>query len=85
MSIQTGTIIEILYLCDKVYIKFDSVTSEGKSHEGHFTLKGKRIKRQSNATDTLVAWDVDNNCWQDIRVSSIQTFVGVPNEDKGYA
>ena len=85
MSIQTGTIIEILYLCERVYIKFDSVTSEGKSHEGHFTLKGKRIKRQSNASDTLVAWDVDNNCWQDIRVSTIQNFVGIPSEGKGYA
>lgn len=84
MSIQTATILKILYLCERVRIRFDSATSEGKSHEGEYTLKDKHIKRQSNDTDTLVAWDVNNNCWQDIRVSTIQSFVGLPNKDTGY-
>ena len=39
MSIQTATILKILYLCERVNIKFDSATSEGKSHEGQYTLK----------------------------------------------
>ena len=80
MSIQTATILNTLYSCSKVYMSFDSLTSDGKIHEGNYTLKRKHIKRQSNDTDTLVAWDVDNECWQDIRVSTINYWIGLPDE-----
>jgi len=80
MSIQTATILNTLYSCSKVYMSFDSLTSEGKIHEGHYTLKKKLIERQSNESDTLVVWDVDNDCWQDIRVSTINYWIGLPDE-----
>ena len=82
MSIHTGTILNTLYSCSKVFISFESLTSDGKIHEGHYTLKGKRIKRQSNDTDTLVAWNVDKDSWEDIRVSTITYFIGIPDESK---
>jgi len=80
MSIQTATILSALYSCKRVFMRFGSVTSEGKMHEGHYTLKKQLIERQSNSSDTLVVWDVDNNCWQDIRVSSINWWAGIPDE-----
>ena len=61
-------------------MSYKSLTSDGKIHEGNYTLKGKRIKRRSNDTDTLVAWNIDNECWQDIRVSTITYFIGVPDD-----
>ncbi len=80
MSIQTAVILNALYSSNKVHMSFNSVTSEGKVHEGNYTLKKKLIERQSNESDTLVVWDVDNNCWQDIRVSTITTWIGLPDE-----
>ena len=43
-------------------------------------IKRKHIKRQTKDNDTLVAWDVDNECWQDIRVSTINYWIGLPDE-----
>ena len=80
MSNQTATILQTLYTCSKVYMSFKSLTSDGKIHEGNYTLKEKRIKRQSNDSDTLVAWDIDNKCWQDIRVSTIEYWIGLPDD-----
>ena len=40
--------------------------------------RGKDIKQSKN-TETIVAWDIENEKWQDIRVSTITMFIGIPD------
>lgn len=77
MSIQTSTVVKILEICSCVRIKFNSLTSE-KEHEGLFTLKDKHM-RISPDSETIVCWDIENQQWQDIRTSSITSFLGIPD------
>jgi len=79
MSIQTGIILKTLEQSSRVEIVFESLTSN-KTHKGIYTLKNKgMVKNQSNNSDTIVAWDVENKQWQDIRVSTITQFMGIPD------
>jgi len=81
MSVQAGVILKILSISSKVQVEFQSLTSN-KVHKGVYTLKNKgRVKNQSINSDTIVAWDVENEKWQDIRVSTITHFMGVPDGD----
>tara|TARA_S200000501_G_scaffold165805_1_gene156234 strand:+ start:252 stop:497 length:246 start_codon:yes stop_codon:yes gene_type:complete len=79
MSIQTGIILKTLSQSSRVEIVFESLTSN-KTHKGTYTLRNKgMVKNQSNDSDTIVAWDVENKKWQDIRVSTITQFMGIPD------
>ena len=78
MSIQAETVLNSLKVCSDVKIVFKSLTSN-KTHTGHFTLKNRNIG-QSKDSETIVAWDVENQKWQDIRVSTITQFIGIPDE-----
>ena len=78
MSIQTGIILKTLAQSSRVEIVFESLTSS-KTHKGVYTLKNRNVGRQSNDSDTIVAWDVENKQWQDIRVSTITQFIGIPD------
>ena len=79
MSIQTGIILKTLAQSSRVEIVFESLTSN-KTHKGIYTLRNKgMVKNQSNDSDTIVAWDVENKKWQDIRVSTITQFMGIPD------
>ena len=77
MSIQAETVLNTLKVCSDVKIVFKSVTSN-KTHTGHFTLKNINLG-QSKHSDTIVAWDMENEKWQDIRVSTITQFIGIPD------
>ena len=80
MSIQTGIILKTLAQSSRVEIVFESLTSN-KTHKGIYTLRNKgMVKNQSNDSDTIVAWDVENKQWQDIRVSTITQFIGIPDQ-----
>ena len=79
MSIQVGIILRTLSESSHVEIMFESLTSN-KTHRGIYTLKNRNVGRQSNDSDTIVAWDVENKKWQDIRVSTITQFMGIPDE-----
>ena len=78
MSIQTGIILKTLAQSSRVEIVFESLTSN-KTHKGVYTLKYSNVGRQSNDSDTIVAWDIENKKWQDIRVSTITQFIGIPD------
>ena len=78
MSIQTGIILKTLAQSSRVEIVFESLTSN-KTHRGVYTLKNRNVGRQSNDSDTIVAWDIENKKWQDIRVSTITQFIGIPD------
>ena len=78
MSIQTGIILKTLAQSSRVEIVFESLTSS-KTHKGVYTLKNRNVGRQSNDSDTIVAWDIENKKWQDIRVSTITQFIGIPD------
>ena len=78
MTIQAGVILKILSISKRVHIEFESLTSN-KTHKGIYTLKNRNVGRQSNDSDTIVAWDVENKKWQDIRVSTITQFMGIPD------
>ena len=78
MSIQAETVLNSLKVCSDVKIVFKSLTSN-KTHIGHYTLKNRNVGRQSNDSDTIVAWDIENKKWQDIRVSTITQFIGIPD------
>ena len=79
MSLQTGIILKTLSESSRVEIVFESLTSN-KTHKGIYTLRNKgMVKNQSNDSDTIVAWDVENKQWQDIRVSTITQFMGIPD------
>ena len=79
MSIQVGVILRTLSESSRVEIMFESLTSN-KTHKGVYTLRNKgMVKNQSNDSDTIVAWDVENKQWQDIRVSTITQFIGIPD------
>jgi len=78
MSIQTGIILKTLAQSSRVEIVFESLTSN-KTHKGVYTLRHRNVGRQSNDSDTIVAWDVENKQWQDIRVSTITQFIGIPD------
>ena len=79
MSIQVGIILRTLSESSHVEIMFESLTSN-KTHKGIYTLRNKgMVKNQSNDSDTIVAWDVENKQWQDIRVSTITQFMGIPD------
>ena len=78
MSIQTGIILKTLAQSSRVEIVFESLTSN-KTHKGVYTLKNRNVGRQSNDSDTIVAWDIENKKWQDIRVSTITQFIGIPD------
>ena len=78
MSIQTGIILKTLAQSSRVEIVFESLTSN-KTHKGVYTLKNRNVSRQSNDSDTIVAWDIENKKWQDIRVSTITQFIGIPD------
>ena len=81
MSIQAGVILKTLSISNRVHIEFESLSSN-KVHKGIYTLKNKgMVKNQSINSDTIVAWDVENKQWQDIRVSTITHFRGVPDGD----
>ena len=79
MSIQVGIILRTLSESSHVEIMFESLTSN-KTHRCIYTLKNRNVGRQSNDSDTIVAWDVENKKWQDIRVSTITQFMGIPDE-----
>ena len=68
----------ILKVCSDVKIVFKSLTSN-KTHIGHYTLKNRNVG-QSKKSETIVAWDIENEKWQDIRVSTITMFMGIPDE-----
>ena len=78
MSIQTGIILKTLQQSSRVEIVFESLTSN-KTHKGVYNLRHRNVGRQSNDSDTIVAWDVENKQWQDIRVSTITQFIGIPD------
>ena len=78
MSIQTGIILKTLAQSSRVEIVFESLTSN-KTHKGVYTLKNRNVGRQSNDSDTIVAWDIENKKWEDIRVSTITQFIGIPD------
>ena len=78
MSIQVGVILRTLSESSRVEIMFESLTSN-KTHKGIYTLRNMNVGRQSNNSDTIVAWEVENKQWQDIRVSTITRFMGVPD------
>ena len=78
MSIQTGIILKTLAQSSRVEIVFESLTSN-KTHKGVYTLKNRNVGRQSNDSDTIVAWDIENKKWQDIRVNTITQFIGIPD------
>ena len=78
MSIQAETVLNSLKVCSDVKIVFKSVTSN-KTHTGHFTLKNINLGQSKNS-ETIVAWDIENEKWQDIRVSTITQFIGIPDE-----
>ena len=78
MSIQVGVILRTLSESSRVEIIFESLTSS-KTHKGVYTLKNRNVGRQSNDSDTIVAWDIENKKWQDIRVSTITQFIGIPD------
>ena len=59
MSIQTGIILKTLAQSSRVEIVFESLTSN-KTHKGVYTLKNRNVGRQSNDSDTIVAWDIEN-------------------------
>ena len=79
MSIQAETVLNSLKVCSDVKIVFKSLLTSNKMHTGHYTLVGKDIKQSKN-TETIVAWDIENEKWQDIRVSTITMFIGLPDE-----
>ena len=79
MSIQTGTVLRLLQISSCVEIKFNSLTSN-KRHQGLYTLRNKHMNI-SDKSDTIVCWDIENQKWQDIRTSSITSFVGIPDVD----
>ena len=81
MSIQAQTVVNSLKVCSDVKIVFKSLSSD-KTHIGHYTLKNKNIQNQANDTETIVAWDIENEKWQDIRVSTITQFIGIPDGSK---
>ena len=76
MSIQAETVLNSLKVCSDVKIVFKSLTSN-KTHIGH-TLKNRNIGQSKNS-ETIVAWDIENEHWQDIRVSTITMFIGIPD------
>ena len=78
MSIQASTVLARLEVCSDVKIVFKSLTSN-KNHIGHYTLVDKPVQNQANDTETIVAWDIENEKWQDIRVSTITQFIGIPD------
>ena len=78
MSIQAQTVLNSLKVCSDVKIVFKSLTSN-KTHIGHYTLIDKPVQNQANDTETIVAWDIENEKWQDIRVSTITMFMGIPD------
>ena len=57
---------------------FESLTSS-KTHKGVYTLKNRNVGQASD-TETIVAWDIENKKWQDIRVSTITQFIGIPDQ-----
>ena len=77
MSIQASTVLARLEVCSDVKIVFKSLTSD-KVHTGHYTLVDKYMPQSTN-TETIVAWDIENEKWQDIRVSTITQFIGIPD------
>ena len=77
MSMQAQTVLNSLKVCSDVKIVFKSLTSD-KTHIGHYTLKGRNVGQASD-TETIVAWDIENEKWQDIRVSTITMFIGIPD------
>ena len=77
MSIQAETVLNSLKVCSDVKIVFKSVTSN-KTHTGHFNLKNINLGQSKNS-ETIVAWDIENKKWQDIRVSTITQFIGIPD------
>ena len=78
MSIQAQTVLNTLKVSSDVKIVFKSLTSN-KTHIGHYTLVDKPVQNQANDTETIVAWDIENEHWQDIRVSTITMFIGIPD------
>ena len=78
MSIQAQTVLNTLKVSSDVKIVFKSLTSN-KTHIGHYTLVDKPVQNQANDTETIVAWDIENEKWQDIRVSTITQFIGIPD------
>ena len=78
MSIQAQTVLNTLKVSSDVKIVFKSLTSN-KTHIGHYTLVDKPVQNQANDTETIVAWDIENEKWQDIRVSTITIFIGIPD------
>ncbi len=78
MSIQAQTVLNTLKVSSDVKIVFKSLTSN-KTHIGHYTLVDKPVQNQANDTETIVAWDIENEKWQDIRVSTITMFIGIPD------
>lgn len=65
-------VLDSLYECD-TYIEYMSVNS-GRTLSGWFTLVGDKKIKQHVISDTIVAWDIENNKWEDIRTKTISRF-----------
>ena len=78
MSIQAETVLNSLKVCSDVKIVFKSLLKSNKMHTGHYTLKNRNVGQSKNS-ETIVAWDIENEKWQDIRVSTITQFIGIPD------
>ena len=57
----------------RVKITFTSLNS-GRDIEGIYTLRGRHVGLNPK-TDVIVAWDLVDEKWQDIKVDSITQFI----------
>lgn len=57
----------------EVMIEFTSLNS-GRTIKGTYTLKGRNIGLNPN-TEVIVAWDLENKKWQDIKADTITYYV----------
>lgn len=57
----------------EVVIEFTSLNS-GRTIKGKYTLKGRNIGLNPN-TEVIVACDVENNKWQDIKADTITHYI----------
>lgn len=62
-------VLDSLYDGD-TFIEYMSVNS-GRTLSGWFTLAGDKKIKQYDISDTIVAWDIENNKWEDIRTKTI--------------
>jgi|TARA_S200002703_G_scaffold140208_2_gene131337 hypothetical protein len=61
-----------------VHIWFTSLNS-GNELDGHFTLKDRNVGKIDPTSAKIPAFDISNNKWEDIEVSTINQWASVPN------